>query len=200
MKECYECFRFSCSIPFQYLNRFQCMCIPVIKIRRPPWYRLIFTMGILILVRQHLYVMATLQVILSEIVAEDLPPPLEERFEFQINSRFVHSSRNQRHIHVLPLSIDVVLTLFNFYRGQSVVPLLVIFCIKLTTCYITHMMTSSSVNFFHATGLLWGEFMVTGELPPQRPVARSFDVFFDLRPNKRLSKPSRRRWFETLSR
>ena len=31
-----------------------------------------------------------------------------------------------------------------------------------------------------------------------RPV--SFDVFFDLRLNKRLSKPSRRRWFETPSR
>ena len=31
------------------------------------------------------------------------------------------------------------------------------------------------------------------------PVMRSFDVFFDLRLNKRLSKQSRRRWFETLS-
>ena len=28
----------------------------------------------------------------------------------------------------------------------------------------------------------------TGEFPVQRPVTRSFDVFFDLRPNKRLSK------------
>ena len=28
---------------------------------------------------------------------------------------------------------------------------------------------------------------------------RSFDVFFDLALNKRLSKPSRRRWFETPS-
>ena len=31
----------------------------------------------------------------------------------------------------------------------------------------------------------------------QRPVTRSFDVFFDLRQNKRLSKQSWRRWFET---
>ena len=38
---------------------------------------------------------------------------------------------------------------------------------------------------------------VTGELPSQRPVTRSFAVFFDLRLNKRLSKQSRRRWFET---
>ena len=37
----------------------------------------------------------------------------------------------------------------------------------------------------------------TGEFPSQRPVTRSFDVFFDLRLNKRLSKQSRRRWFET---
>ena len=31
----------------------------------------------------------------------------------------------------------------------------------------------------------------------QRPVTQSFDVSFDLRLNKRLSKQSRRRWFET---
>ena len=40
----------------------------------------------------------------------------------------------------------------------------------------------------------------TGELPLQRPVRRSFDVFFDLRLNRRLSKHSRRWWFETPSR
>ena len=34
-----------------------------------------------------------------------------------------------------------------------------------------------------------GNSLVPGELPAQRPVTRSFDVFFDLRPNKRLSKP-----------
>ena len=37
----------------------------------------------------------------------------------------------------------------------------------------------------------------TGEFPSQIPEPRSFDVFFDLRLNKRLSKQSRRRWFET---
>ena len=40
---------------------------------------------------------------------------------------------------------------------------------------------------------------VPGEFPEQRPVTRSFDVFFDLRPNKRLSKQSWGWWFETLS-
>ena len=40
---------------------------------------------------------------------------------------------------------------------------------------------------------------VTGEFPSQRPVTRSFAVFFDLCLNKRFSKQSRRWWFETPS-
>ena len=36
-------------------------------------------------------------------------------------------------------------------------------------------------------------------IPTQRPVTRSFDVFFDLRLNKRLSKQSWGWWFETPS-
>ena len=39
---------------------------------------------------------------------------------------------------------------------------------------------------------------VTGEFPPQRPLMRNFDVFFDLCLNKRL-KQSRRQWSETPS-
>ena len=44
-----------------------------------------------------------------------------------------------------------------------------------------------------------GNSPVHGEFPPQRPVTRSFDVFFDLRLNKRLIKHSWGWWFETLS-
>ena len=40
---------------------------------------------------------------------------------------------------------------------------------------------------------------VTGGFPSQRPVTRSFGVFFDLRLNKLLRRQSRRRWFETPS-
>ena len=40
---------------------------------------------------------------------------------------------------------------------------------------------------------------VPGEFPAQRPVTRSFDVFFDLHPNKRLSKQSWGWWSETPS-
>ena len=44
-----------------------------------------------------------------------------------------------------------------------------------------------------------GNSPVPGEFPAQRPVTRSFDVFFDLRLNKQLSKHSLGWWFETLS-
>ena len=44
-----------------------------------------------------------------------------------------------------------------------------------------------------------GNSPVSGEFPAQRPVTRSFDVFFDVRLIKRLSKHSRGWWFETLS-
>ena len=45
-----------------------------------------------------------------------------------------------------------------------------------------------------------GNSPVAGEFPAQRPVTRSFDVFFDPRLNKRLSKQSWGWWFEALSR
>ena len=45
-----------------------------------------------------------------------------------------------------------------------------------------------------------GNSPVTGESPAQRPVTRSFGVFFDLHLIKRLGKHSRGWWFETLSR
>ena len=61
------------------------------------------------------------------------------------------------------------------------------------------MMTSSNGNIFRVTGPLCGEFTGPGEFPTQRPVTRSFDVFFDLHLNKRLSKQPWGWWFETLS-
>ena len=68
----------------------------------------------------------------------------------------------------------------------------------------THIMTSSNGNIFRVTGpLCWeftGHWWIPLESPSQRPVTRSFDVFFDLRLNKRLSKQSRRWWFGTPQR
>ena len=54
-------------------------------------------------------------------------------------------------------------------------------------CHITFVKTPS--NFFV------GKSPVSGEFPAQRPVTRSFDVFFDLRLNKRLNKQSWGCWF-----
>ena len=62
-----------------------------------------------------------------------------------------------------------------------------------------HMMTSSNGNIFRVTGPSCGEFTGPGEFPAQRPVTQSFDVFYDLRPNKQLSKQPWGWWFETLS-
>ena len=61
-------------------------------------------------------------------------------------------------------------------------------------------MTSSNGNIFRVAGHLRRDSPVTGEFPTQRPVTQSFDVFFDLRMNNRLSKQSWGWWFDTLSR
>ena len=61
------------------------------------------------------------------------------------------------------------------------------------------MMTSLNESIFRVTGSLCGEFTGPGEFPTQRPVTRSFDIFFDLRLNKRLSKQPWGWWFETPS-
>ena len=65
---------------------------------------------------------------------------------------------------------------------------------------INSMMTSSNGNIFRVTGHLCGEFTGHRWIPAQRPVTRSFDVFFDLRLNTRLSKQWWGWWFEAPSR
>ena len=77
------------------------------------------------------------------------------------------------------------------HKGQWRVALMFSFAIN--------MMTSSNGSIFRVTGHLCGEFTGPGEFPTQRPVTRSFDVYFDLCPNKWLSKQSWGWWFETLS-
>ena len=76
-----------------------------------------------------------------------------------------------------------------------------------TSIFPVFMMTSSNGNMFRVTGFCAGNSPatsgnspVTGEFSSHRPVTRSFDVFFDLRLNRQLSKQSRCRWFETPSR
>ena len=59
----------------------------------------------------------------------------------------------------------------------------------------SHQMETFSTLLAHFAG----NSLVTGEFPSQRPVTRSFDVSFDLRLNKRLSKQAWCWWFETPS-
>ena len=54
-------------------------------------------------------------------------------------------------------------------------------------------------TFSASLALCAGHSPVTGEFTSQSPVARSFDVFFALRLNKRLRKQSWGWWFETPS-
>ena len=61
------------------------------------------------------------------------------------------------------------------------------------------MMTSSNGNIFCIAGPLCMEITCDWWIPSQRAVTRSFDVFFELRLNKWLSKQSRRWWFEMPS-
>ena len=55
-------------------------------------------------------------------------------------------------------------------------------------------------TFSALLALCAGNSPVPGEFPAHRSVTWSFDVFFDLRLNKRLRKQSWGWWFETLSR
>ena len=62
------------------------------------------------------------------------------------------------------------------------------------------MMTSSNGSISALLAICAGNSPITGEFPSQRPVTWSFDVLFDLRLNKRLSKQWGSWWLETPSR
>ena len=61
-------------------------------------------------------------------------------------------------------------------------------------------MTSWNGNIFCVTDPLCWEFTGHRWIPLTKPVTRNFDVYFDLRMNKWLSKQSWGWWFETPSR
>ena len=66
--------------------------------------------------------------------------------------------------------------------------------------YLTPWWRHQMETFSALLAICAGNSPVPGEFPAQRPVTRSFDVFFDLRLNKRLGIQSWGWWFETLSR
>ena len=94
---------------------------------------------------------------------------------------------------LLCYSIDVCIAI-----NDSIIPYPLVISygvVELDTWWPHQMETFSALLAISA-----GNSPVPGEFPAQRPVMRSFAVFFDLRLNKRLCKQSWGWWFETLSR
>ena len=65
--------------------------------------------------------------------------------------------------------------------------------------YSTSWWHHQTETFFVLLALCAGNSPVNGEFPTQRPVTRSFDIFFDLSLNKQFSKQPWGWWFETPS-
>ena len=86
---------------------------------------------------------------------------------------------------------DCCVSCIGLYRVNKNIPPWLLIGINRCT------MTSSNRNICRFTAICVGNSPVTGEFPTQR---RSFDVFFDLRLNRQLSKQSPGWWFETPSR
>ena len=91
--------------------------------------------------------------------------------------------------------------LLHLYWGNRVIALVQInqpwkMWAWIHTTWWRHQMETFSVLL----AICAGNSPVPGEFPTQRPVALNFDVYFDLHPNKRLSKQSWCWWFETPSR
>ena len=68
-------------------------------------------------------------------------------------------------------------------------------CITHDVCWVSH---DDVIEWKHFTPN-WPFVRGIHRFPTQRPVTRSFDIFFDLRLNKRLSKQPWGWWFETPS-
>ena len=98
-------------------------------------------------------------------------------------------SKNGRSDKVVPFTHGHSLWLgyFAYFQSTAVKPTLTVW-------------RHQNEAFSALRALCAGNWPATGEFPSQRPMVWSFGVFFDWRLNIRLSKESRRRWFETPSR
>ena len=118
-----------------------------------------------------------------------------------------HSNAMWRHTYGSTLAqiMDFCLMVLSHYLDQS--------WLFISFCDIRLWVTQQLQNWLFCTwwrhqmetfcallALCAGNSPVTGEFPAQGPVTRNFDVFFDLRLNKRLSKQSGGWWFEMPSR
>ena len=110
-------------------------------------------------------------------------------------NRYAHTTSNLREFSVFGVAIrdlddkTVISCLHTVgYRDNKIAFLL-------HTAWWHHQMETFSVIL----ALCAGNSPVTDDFLSQRPVTRSFDVLLDLNLNKRLSKQSRRWWFDTTS-
>ena len=109
----------------------------------------------------------------------------------------VKDNRNPHAINNKPIDWLTLLALTPDYNplGSSMATDAMAWRLRVVTWWRYQMETFSALLAIYA-----GNSPTTGEFPAQRPMTRSFDIFFDLRLIKRLSKQSRRVWFETPSR
>ena len=92
------------------------------------------------------------------------------------------------------LDVDICFNSTTFKQQQ--IWFSAMLCIRFVITWWRHQMETFSALL----AICAGNSPVPGEFPAQRPVTRSFHVFFDLRLNKPLSKQSWGWWFEMLSR
>ena len=113
------------------------------------------------------------------------------------------STQNNNTIKLLHLVVKVLFVSSYVDSFVVIVVLYTIWCC-VGPCYdeITpHSWLRHQMETFSALlAICAGNSPVSGEVPAQRPVTRIFDVFFDLRLNKPMSKQWWGWWFETLSR
>ena len=107
----------------------------------------------------------------------------------------------QMHFMVIRLNFHHLLTLVLVMASSQTggKPLFELIMTHFPEAFINHDDVIIWKHFPRYWPFVRGNSPVTGEFPAQRPMTRSFDIFFDLRLNKRLSKQSWGRWFETPS-
>ena len=89
-----------------------------------------------------------------------------------------------------------VIVMYPYHTGLCQNTGLIIRSVPVPVEWWRHQMEAFSASL----AICAGKSPVTGEFPAQRPVTRSVDVFFDMRPNIRLNKQLWCWWFETSSR
>ena len=110
-------------------------------------------------------------------------------YDIEINTIFINFFRKSHHHTNSSIEENTFQTVKSIYSAIST------FAFFEITWWRHKMETFSAL-----LDLCEGNSPVTGGSPSQKPETRSFDVFVDLRLNKRLTKQSIHRWYGTPSR